>query len=495
MGHDLRDKTVTGVMWNTLARIGQQVMQFALSVILARLLLPDDFGTIGMVLVFTTFLGMFAEAGFGAVLVQRSSLSDLHVQSVFWFNVASGLLLTGAMFVSAPLLAAFYHEPALLSVARGLSPVFLLSTAGLVPTALMQRRMQFKLLARISLIAVFLSGMIGILLAVLGAGVSSLVAQSLSSYLVITVFSWQLSGHRLRLKFSLRALRELWGFTGNLLGFNFVNYWARSADNLLAGRYLGPEALGYYSRAYSLMLMPITQIISVISNVMFAALSSIKTDQSRVKSIYLRAIGMIALIAFPLMVGLLVVSDSFVLTLFGDRWAGMIPTLRILALVGLLQAVVNPTGWLYLSQGRTDVLFRWGLVNSVLVVMAIAAGVALGSIETLALCYAMANLLLLYPNIVIPGRLVGIGFSDVVLTVAGPLLGSAIMGLFVYGLGLVLADALADLPKLILQVALGGFIYGAFAVGARLPAWRELVTLLREQLGKSRLANVLPTLQ
>ena len=176
---------------------------------------------------------------------------------------------------------------------------------------------------------------------------------------------------------------------------------------------------------------------------MFAALSTIKEDQARVKKILLRALGVISLLVFPLMAGLFVVAQPFVLVVFGEKWSAMIPTLRILALVGAIQAMVDPTGWLYLSQGRTDCMLRWGVARTSVVVAAIVLGLVLGSIEMVALCYAVANLLLLYPDIIFPGRLVGMSFRDVFGTVARPLFGSATMGLAVFGLGLAVADSMA----------------------------------------------------
>jgi PST family polysaccharide transporter len=493
MGTNLKGQVFSGVMWNTVARIGQQLIQLGLTVVLARLLLPADFGAVGMIMVVITFMATFSEAGFTSALVQRTHVSGLHTDSVFWFNVVSGLALSGGLFASAPLVAAFYHEPILSPMTRGLSPVFVLSTAGLVPAALMQRRLQFHLLARISLIATFLSGVTGVALALLGAGVWSLIVMHLTSFAIIATLNLVFSGWHPRRRFSLTALKELWSFTGNLLGFNFANYWARNADNILIGRYLGSAALGNYSRAYGLMLVPITQVISVISSVMFAALSSIKEDKVRVKSIYLRALDLISFLSFPLMVGLLALAEPFVLVLFGESWSGMIYTLRILALVGLLQSLVNPTGWLYLSQGRTDWLLKWGLVNTMVVIASIAVGIALGSIETVALCYAAANLLLLCPNLAIPGKLVGIRVTDIFRAVAGALVDSAVMGLAVYGMGMLLPDSLPRWQELGLLIATGVLVYGALCIGLRRSAWLELLALLREQLGRPAQSGAQPS--
>ena len=162
----------------------------------------------------------------------------------------------------------------------------------------------------------------------------------------------------------------------------------------------------------------------------------------------------------------------------------MIPTVRILALVGAIQSLANPTGWIFLSQGRTDWYFRLGLANATLYVIAIGGGIALGSIETVALLYAAANFLMLYPTLTVSGRLIGSGFRDVMRTVGGALVDSAVMGLVVYGIGWLLPDGLPAWQELGLLSAVGVIVYGALAIGLRRPAWLELVELVRERLGR-----------
>jgi len=484
MSASLKGRVVSGILWSTAARVGQQVVQFGLSVILARLLMPDDFGSIGMILVFTTFMGIFADTGFGSALVQRSDITEYHIQSVFWFNVVTGVLLSGIMYLGAPFVAAFYRVPILLHLTRGLAPVFILSTAGVVPAALLQRRMQFNRLAQTSIVATFVSGVLGVTLALLGAGVWSLVAQSLSSYMSIVALNWFFSAWRPRPMFNWNALRELWGYASNLLGFNLINYWARNTDNILVGKFFGPAALGYYARAYGFMLLPTSQIVSVITDVMFPAMSSIKGDRARVRGIYLRAIGVISFLTFPIMGGLLVVAEPLVLAVYGAKWAAMIPLLRILVLVGAVQSLVSSTGWLYLSQGRTDWLFRWGVVRSSILVAAIVLGTLLGSVEWVAVCYAVANLLLLYPDTMIPGRLVDMGAHHLFRAVSGPLAASAIMVMLVYVLSLWLPPGVQNWLALILLTTVGVLAYGGLVVSLRLPAWLEFSTLVREWLSR-----------
>lgn len=480
MSSDLRGQVLSGVLWNSLARVGQQALQFGFSVLLARLLVPEDFGTVSMILVFTGLVGMFADVGFSSALVQKRDLNQQQIQSIFWFNAATGVVLTFLTLLAAPWLARFYRTPSLEPITRVWSVTFVVVTLGLVPAALMQRRMQFRRLARISLVATLLSGAVGVLLALLGWGVWSLVAQNLISSSIMTALNWSAAGLRPQPVFRFEALRDLWGYTINLFGFNFVNYWARNADSLLIGRIFGAVALGFYGRAYGLMLLPITQIISVIASVMFPALSSIQDDVKRVKRGYLKAIALITFASFPIMIGLLATAEPFVLSLYGEKWSGIVPILRILCVAGLVQALLNPTGWLYTSQGRTDWLFRWGVVAGGALVMSIVAGVLLGSVEAVAACYAFANLLLLYPGIAIPGRLIDMRFGDVVRSVAGPAIASAVMGLIVAGLGAVLPDSWPDWQRLLLLVAGGVLIYLALVFGFRMSIGTEALSVFRE---------------
>jgi O-antigen/teichoic acid export membrane protein len=233
--------------------------------------------------------------------------------------------------------------------------------------------------------------------------------------------------------------------------------------------------------------------LSVISNVMFPALSSIKEEQVRVRSIYLRAIGLVSMLTFPIMVGLFVVAEPFVLAVYGDKWSDMIPLLQILTPVGAIQSMINPTGWLYMSQGRTDWQFRWGVARSSVLVLAIAAGILLGSVEMVAICYAVANVLLLYPDIVIPGRSVQMGFGQVLRAVLGPFASSVAMGVVVYGFSLLLPTKWLAWQRLAILVAVGMVVYCGLVIGLRLSPWLEFVAMVRQRIGKQSKSDYMHT--
>lgn len=477
----LKERVSSGVLWATIGRIAQQMVQFTLTVVLARLLSPHEYGLMAMAMVFTGFAGMLAEAGFNAALVQRKELSEAHIHTVFWITLSSGVLLAGITIALSPWLAEFFKAPTLKLIFPVIALNFIFGGIGNVPSALLQRRMQFRAIAKIDVSALVISGIVGVMMALGGAGVWSLVAQSLTSSLLIGAFRCWSVRWLPKLIFSWTALKDIWAFTGHLYGFNFINYWARNADNLLIGKFFGAPALGAYSRAYALMLLPITQVSSVVTQVIFPAFSSIQDDKPRVKRIYLRAIGIVTLVTFPIMFGLAVVAQPFVETLYGSKWNEVSPLLQILALVGAMQVLINSSGWIFLSQGRTDVLLRWGICLALLVVTSFVVGVILGSVREMALCYAIANGLFLFPGMAVVARLIDMELTELLLAVMGPFFSSLVMAVTVAAVRLTLPSSLPTWQSLVALVLVGMASYATILYFVRLSAWRDLVQLIGEK--------------
>lgn len=477
----LRHRTISGVAWSSIARAGQQGVQFVVSIILARLLVPDDFGIVGMILVFSGFARLFAEFGFSAALIQRPRIRRAHTVSVFWVNLVVGGALTGLFYLAAPALARFYSTPALEPVAKAMSLSFAISSVGIVPMALLQREMRFKWLARLEILAAATSGLLAVAMAFCGFGVWSLVANLLAGRVVSVVLAFHATGWRPGFAYSSKAVGELLHFSAHLFGYRFINYWARNADNLLIGRLIGSTALGYYTRAYSLMLLPITQVISVLTRVMFPALSAIQDDKERVKRIYLRAMHVITLITFPMMIGLFAVAEPFILTLLGRQWEPVIPILRILCFVGVIQSLANPTGWIYQSQGNTRWMFWWGVGGSGALILGIWIGAMLGSVESVAWSYLVTNIVTLYPCLAIPGSLIGMKVKEVMEHVSAAFVCSVVMAVVVWGIGRILPEAWPPAAYLVLQVSAGVLVYVGLVVATRPMGYREVLQIIEDR--------------
>jgi PST family polysaccharide transporter len=478
---DVKKQTLSSIEWSAGAQIAKQVLQFIISIILIRLLTPKDFGLIGMIMVFIGFAGLFSELGFGAALIQKKKIKERHLSSIFWLNIATGLILTGIMLAIAPVIATFYNEPRLKLLTIVLSATFFIGSIGIVQKAILKRSMNFRMLAIVETLAMVIAGIFAIAIAFLGFGVWSLVWQAIVSAIIGVIVLWFLSDWKPSLRFNKNAAKELLGFSGNLLAFNVFNYWARNVDDLLIGKVIGSSGLGIYNRAYSIMLMPLRQISFTVGQVMFPMLSKIQDDKVRVKHLYLSTISIIALITFPMMMGLLVVADSFVIVLFGQKWADLIPILQVFCLLGMTQSIGTTVGWIYQSQGRTDWMFWWGIAAGTVGVISFIIGISIGSIMAVAYCYAIAHILLFYHNLTIPGKLINMTFSDVVRSLSGVFGCAVLMAGGVYLLGVILPSEWPHRANLLFQVPFGIMIYIVLIHLFKLKSYVEAKELFWEQ--------------
>jgi O-antigen/teichoic acid export membrane protein len=477
--NEIRGKTFRGLGWTGLSQSLQQGMQFAFTAVLARLLVPHDFGLIALITVFTGFAAVFVDVGFTAALIQRPDLEDRHKSTALWLNLGGGLLLTAVMMAIAPAIASFYGEPRLLGLTLGLAPTFVLSGLSIVQVAMLQREMDFRRLAFVENTTLIGANTLGVVLAVLGFGVWSLVALILASTGLRTGMVWLLSSWRPHGWVNRRAISDLWGFSSRVAGFNAVNYWARNADNLLIGRFVGTNPLAYYNRAYNLMLLPVGIVANVTSRVMFPALSRMQDDHEHIRRVYVRAAGLIALVTFPAIVGLFVVARPFILTVYGNQWKAVIPILQILCVASLIQSVTRTTGWLFTSQGQGESYFRLGLFSTATAIGAFFAGLPWG-VKGVATAYVIWTAANSYLALVMASRLVELPANDVIFACSGVFGAATIMGVVVWLVERATPDTWSAPAQLGIGVAAGAVTYLA-ALHAMSPSpYRDLRELLRE---------------
>lgn len=462
----------------------QQAVHFALSAVLMRLLDPEAFGVVAMALVFTGFGTALSELGFGSALVQRRDLEEEHRSTAFWLICLSGVAYGIALSALAPLIAAFYARPSLAAVVVWSAAAAAIAVVGSVPRALLQRAMRLDLLSKIDMASMFLSSCGAVGVAFAGGGVWSLVTQHVLTAVLTTGMLFLVGSWRPRRIWSGDALRDLWSFGAGLTAFNAINYWARSADRLLIGKLLGAAPLGLYTRAHDVTLLPLTQMAAALSPVMFPALSTIKDDRPRVRGAFLRLLSLSTFVMFPTMFGIMVVAEPFVMVFFGDKWESVVPLIQILAVVGMTQTLCKPVGWIYMSQGRTDWLFRWGLFGSTFRIGCLTVGVLLGTIESVAWSYLVGNLIVTLPCLLIPGRLIDMSLSDVWRAVRGNLLSAFVMAVAVWRLSVTIRGTASPLVELVAEVALGIVVYSGLVYACRNPVLLTLNHFRRQLQGQ-----------
>jgi O-antigen/teichoic acid export membrane protein len=473
----LQTRTVHGALWITGSRLASQLIAFVGQVVLARVLAPSAFGLVASISVFTNFAQLMTDLGLAPAIVQARKLTDKLLATAFWVNFLTGIILGGVVFVTAPFVARFYGQPELTGLMRWMSLSFVLSL-GIVSVGLLEREMRFQALAIVETQAILLSTAAAVIAGLMGAGASSLVVGPVL-YPVLQTIGCEVVTRFVPSGFIRRdSLAELWRFGGGLTGFNVVNFWARNADNVLIGRYFGPRLLGFYSRAYLLMLLPVTQVTQVLSRVMLPALASIGDDLVRLREAYLRALGVVALATMPAMIGLSAVAHTFVPTVFGPKWDPAIRLVEVLALAGVTQCLAGTTGWLFQVTRRTSLMMKWGLVSSIIIVGSFVVGMHWGVLGV-TISYTVVGVLLCPVTFLIPGRLIGLRLRDIGRVIAAPVICAAVMGLVVYLYGYGLQDHVAGVPLLISEVVLGTLTYAALLRVVSPRAFREAMALAR----------------
>ena len=366
------------------------------TVVLARILTPEDYGLIGMVAVVTGFIAVFKDLGLSAATIQRSEVNNEQVSTLFWLNV---VLSVGIMMVTlavSPVVAWFYGEPKLTAITAAYAIGFLFGGLAVQHEALLRRRMRFAVLAVSEIVSLVLSITVAIVLALNGARYWALVGSQLTLGLTYTIAIWFACRWRPRLPSRNSGVRSMIAFGGNLTGFGLVNYFARNLDNLLIGRFWGAEQLGLYARAYQLLLLPIEQINAPITAVAVPVLSRLKDNPERYRSAYLRLLEKVALLTMPGMAFMIASSDLLVLIVLGPKWIQVSRIFSLLGLVGLLQPVASTAGWLFVTQGRTNDMFKWGVIGSVLTISSILLGLKWGALGVAA-SYSLTYVIVITP--------------------------------------------------------------------------------------------------
>ncbi|HTY10700.1 MAG TPA: MOP flippase family protein [Bacteroidota bacterium] len=471
---------LTGVKWSSISQFGRQILQLVTTIVLARTLAPSDFGLMSMAMVVVGFLNVFRDLGTSSAIIQRNEISGTLLSGIFWLNVIFGIVVMSLVFVLAPLFASFYGEARLVPILKALSASFFISSIGISHQALLERELQFEKLAKAEISSTLFGAVVGITLAIRGAGVWSLVAQALSTALLSsTLLSLVLSRWKPRLVFSVAEIKSVARFSLNLSGFNMTNYFIRNADSLLIGKYLGAQDLGYYVLAYRIVLYPWQNVTSVISRVMFPVYSKLNQDNMTFRRAYLNVASTIAAIAFPMMLGLIGVSSPLVHVFFGDQWRTVSSLIVILAPIGLLQSIDSTTGSIYLAKSRTDWMFRWGIATGISGVAAFVIGLHWGVIGV-ATGYLIASLIWLYPGLAIPFSLIGLSILELLKKVWRPFSCAALMLAVIFALKASCGDWLTPVETLIGLLLSGISVYLLCSLVLNRESMKSIISYIRQ---------------
>jgi O-antigen/teichoic acid export membrane protein len=475
----LRDRAVGALSWSLADSFGSQVVQFSVAIMLARLLMPDDFGLIGMLVIFTAVAVMLIEAGFTTALIQKRELEPGDRSSVFWFNLAVSLVLATTMFALAPTVATFYGRPDLEPVARALSTLFVIHGCVAVQNALLTRALDFRTIAISNLSAIAVSSGIALYMATHGHGVWSLVAQQVSAAVVRAAVMWGLSPWRPRLHVSVASLRSLFGFGSRMAASGLLDNVFTNLYSVVIGRVYGAADLGIYSRANWFTQVPMQTLSQVVGRVIFPVLSSVQDEPERLQRAMAHALRVLALLGAPMMVGMAVVAEPLVRVVLTDKWLPAVPLIQLLCVVGLLYPLHLVNLNLLMAKGRSDLFLRLEIIKKALMGLALLVTWPFG-MDWMIIGQIVVSLLAYFLNSYWTTRFVGYGparqFRD-----TGPyLLAAILMG----GVVLAIGEAGISRPaaELATQVGSGAVVYAAVCLAFRLQAVEDIRVALRDRL-------------
>jgi len=426
---NLKRQIITGLSWNFKTQISLQAINFVVGILLMRLLSPDDFGKFAMVFIAINFLKIFSDLGLSAAIIQRKNIDNLYISTAFWFQLMTALIISLSLIFFGDFFNAFYGEEILDQISFWLGIDFFIGTLSIIPYALLTKNLNFKALFKINLTALSISSVVGISMAINDMGIFSLVTKMLIWTTVNSIGAFWLVKWRPIFKFSSQSLSVLLKYGLPATGNYLLSFLVRNSDDFFIGRVIGASALGLYNRAYMLMLLPIGNITSVLSNVLFPSWSKMQDDPAEIKRVYIKISGIISFISFPLMTLLSFLAEPTVLLLFGEQWLKMSTVLSILCLIGMLQSVGALVGLIYMVFDKNILLLKINIIISGIIIFVIIGSIYLfKSIEITALSYTITSLLAAFPSFHYAGKIINATFMELIQPLIFPLIISIITG-------------------------------------------------------------------
>lgn len=471
----LKDKTVKGVIWSAVERLSVQSIFFVITIIMARILTPNDYGLIGLLAIFIEVSQALIDSGFAQALIRKQNRTEVDTCTMFYFNiVVSGILYIILWFI-APLVADFYESPLLCPVMRVVCTTVFFNSFGLVQRALLTIKLDFKTQMKSSFIAAILSGIIGVGMAYRGFGVWAIAAQQLSNHGINTVLLWFFTKWRPKLLFSWISFREMFGYGSKLVAASILNTVYNNIYQIVIGKVFTPDSLGHYTRAKQFADFPSSNLANVIQRVTFPVLCGLQNNDLKLRNAYIKVLRMIAFLLFPIMCGLAGVASPLIRLLLGDKWLFCSTLLPIICFTFMWNPIHSLSLNLLQVKGRSDLFLKLEIIKKIFGVTVLAVTIKFG---LLVMCYAgiFATIVCLYVNTFYTGKLIGVGFISHFKEILKVLILSMLIYLGLLLLQLVITD---NLVYLLIAVSSAIVTYVGVTKVFKFPEYDELLNILK----------------
>ena len=374
----LRKQATSGMVWTFAEQFGNQIIGFVVSLILARLLLPAEFGLIGMISIFVGLGRVLVHSGLTQSLIRNEENDQDDYSTVFYFNLFGGFFVYGIAFFTAPLIANFYSQPILINIVRIYCLTFILTAFSAVQLARMSKNMEFKIQALITIPATISGGVVGVTMAYMDFGVYSLVWSQVTISVVNTIQVWFYTSWRPSLKFSVEKFKQHFGFGSRLAISGIVEVLFKNAYIIIIGKLFSPAQVGYYTRAETMKQLPVSNLSNALNKVTYPMFASIQNDNDRLRRIYKQLMQMITFILAPTLIFLAVLAEPTFTFLFTAKWIPAVPYFQILCFTGILYPIHTYNLNILNVKGRSDLFLKLKLYEKGLIVIGILIGLQFG---------------------------------------------------------------------------------------------------------------------
>lgn len=454
----LKNKTIYGFVWSFTELILNQGIQFIIQIILARLLIPEDFGIIGMITVFIALSNSIIDSGFSNALIREKEVTQKDYSTVFHFNLIISVVMYIMLFILSPAISVFFNEGRLISILRILALSIVINSFGMIQRTMLVKKIDFKTQTKISMIASILSGIIGIVVALIGFGVWSLVIRTLFMSLIQSILLFAYNRWIPSLIFDINSFKRLFKFGWKMLVSGLIDTMYLNLYYLIIGKNFSASCLGYYTNASKLKDTVSQSITGAIQKVSYPVLSSIEDGDQNLKKAYKKIIKNAAFIIFPIMIGLAAVGDSFIKCLLGEKWIPSIVYFQILCFEGVMYPIHAINLNILQVKGRSDLFLKLEVIKKIIAVLFIVGALALGfGINGLLLVAVLTSYIDYLINAYYSKELINYSIKEQVKDLFPIISISTLMGILVYLIGIVLP--FNNMISLIIQIIIGITMY------------------------------------
>lgn len=479
----LKGKTITGLIWSFIDNFSKQGITFIVGIILARLLTPKEFGLIGLTTVFIAVSNSIINSGFSQALIRKQDCTQTDYSTVFYINLALGVLLFIILTVCAPMISVFLNEPEFAKLLQVVSIVLIINALTIIQRTTLTKRIDFKLQTKVSIYASILSGIIGISMAFLGFGVWSLVAKTICQSLFESALLWYWNKWKPNIVFSLDSFKQLFSFGSKILISGLISTLYQNIYYLVIGKYFSTQELGFYSRANQFKNLPSKNLNTIIARVSYPVLSQLQDNPEKLKASYKKLVKSTMFITFILMLGLAAIAEPMIITLIGEKWRNSIIYLQILSFIGMMYPLHALNLNILNVQGRSDIFLKLEIIKSFLAIPAIVIGVFFG-IKIMILGMLVNSIISYYLNSSWSGRFLNYTMKYQIIDILPSFLIASLMAVLVYIISKVLPFSYMSI--LAIQLIFGGVFIISICEIIKFNVYLEIKEIIINQIKKMK---------